>query len=485
MVFNSGMMDSAYQELDQIFHPRSIAVIGASNRPGNAAGMFLLAHRVLGFKGSVYAVAPTGDELPDFPTYRNLNDIPGPVDYVIIAVPAMYLPEVISDCARKNVRSAVIFTSGFSETGEPAGLELEEMIRKKARETGMRLIGPNCMGIYYPHGGLSFRPDLPPGEGPGEVSYLSQSGGMAFGAIFLGNRFGLKYHKVVSYGNEADLCSPELLDYFTEDPETKIILAYLEGTRDGRALARALIRAGAKKPVVVLKGGLSETGVRAAASHTGAMGGAQATWEAVFRQAGAIQVDNLDEMVGIAQVLRRLPKFTGRKMIIVSISGGLSVNFTDRAEFWGFEVPELSPETNGRLRLSFNLPGTSVKTPIDMAAAFMMFPIYPEVFQTLDEDAGSDLILLVINIEFFTYGERLVPGITESSMNAFLEAIKEVKKPLAVVLPSVINEEKRLVYEQLFVRAGFPVFESVDRALKVLDLARRYHQRNSSLGCFT
>ena len=269
MVFNSGMMDSAYQGLDQIFHPRSIAVIGASNRTGNTAGMFLKAHRVLNFNGPIYAVAPTGDEIPDFPSFRSLNDIPGPVDHVIIAVPAMYLPGVISDCVQKKVRSVAIFTSGFSETGEPEGMELEKMIREKARESGMRVIGPNCMGIYYPQNGMSFRADRPPGEGPGEVSYLSQSGGMAFGAIFLGNRFGLKYHKVVSYGNEVDLCSPELLDYFTEDPETKIILTYIEGTRDGRALAPALIRAGAKKPVVVLKGGLSETGVRAAASHTG------------------------------------------------------------------------------------------------------------------------------------------------------------------------------------------------------------------------
>jgi acyl-CoA synthetase (NDP forming) len=479
MVFNSGMMDSAYQELDQIFHPRSIAVIGASNRTGNTAGMFLKAHRVLNFNGPIYAVAPTGDEIPDFPSFRSLNDIPGPVDHVIIAVPAMYLPGVISDCVQKKVRSVAIFTSGFSETGEPEGMELEKMIREKARESGMRVIGPNCMGIYYPQNGMSFRADLPPGEGPGEVSYLSQSGGMAFGAIFLGNRFGLKYHKVVSYGNEVDLCSPELLDYFTEDPETKIILTYIEGTRDGRALAPALIRAGAKKPVVVLKGGLSETGVRAAASHTGAMGGSQATWEAVFRQAGAIQVDNLDEMIGVTLVLRRLPKFTGRKMIIISISGGLSVNFTDRAEFWGFEVPELSAETNQKLKRFFDLPGTSVKNPIDMAAAFMIFPIYQDVFRTLDEDTGSDLILLVINIEFYAYVENFAPGITDNSLHAFLEAIKGMKKPLAVVLPSVITEEKRLAFEQLFVQAGFPVFESVDRALKVLNLARRYHQRKS------
>ena len=475
------MTNSAYQKLDQIFHPRSIAVIGASNRPGNTAMMFLRAHAVLGFKGPVYAVAPTGDGPPEFPCFRNLGDIPGPVDHVIIAVPAMFLPEVFSDCVRKKVRSVAIFTSGFSETGDPEGIELEKMIKEKARESGIRVIGPNCMGIYYPHNGMSFRPDLPAAEEPGEVSYLSQSGGMAFGAIFLGNRFGLKYHKVISYGNEVDVCSPELIDYFTDDPETRVILVYIEGTREGRPLARALIRAGARKPVVVLKGGLSETGVRAAASHTGALGGSQVTWEAVFRQAGAIQVDNLDEMVGTALVLRRLPKFTGRKMIIVSISGGLSVNFTDRAEFWGFEMPELSAETNQRLRRSFDLPGTSVKNPIDMAAAFMAFPIYPDVFRTLDEDTETDLILLVINIEFFAYVENFVSGITDTSMNAFLEAAKGVKKPLAVVFPSVINEEMRLRYEQLFVKAGFAVYESVDRALKVLNLARLYHQRKSTV----
>ncbi|MDD5224374.1 MAG: CoA-binding protein [bacterium] len=471
-------MNSDYKKLDQIFHPRSIAIIGASNRPGNAAVVFLKAHAVLNFAGPLYAIAPNGDQVPDFPTFKNVNHVPGPVDHAVIAVPAAYLLEVLSDCVRKKVNSVVIFTSGFSESGDPEGMEKERLIRAKARESGIRMIGPNCMGIYYPHNGMSFRPDLPPVEGPGEISYLSQSGGMAFGAVFLGNRFGLKYNKVVSFGNEVDLGGPELLDYFAEDPETKVILAYLEGTRDGRSLGRALIRAGARKPLVVLKGGLTETGVRAAASHTGALGGSRATWESVFRQAGAIQVDTVDELVGAALVLRRLPKFTGRKMVIITISGGLSVNFTDRAGFWGFEVPELAAETCQKLKRSFDIPGTSVKNPIDMAAAFMMFPIYPDVFRALDEDPETDLIFLVISIEFLAYIESFMPGITDNSMNAFLGAIKEVKKPLVVVLPSVIGEELRLRAEQLFVKAGFAVFESVDRAMKVLNLVRRYHQRS-------
>jgi len=429
-----------------------------------------------GFEGKVYPVNAGESEILGVRSYPKVSAIPDPVDYVIVSVPARFILEVLDDCAAKGVKAVQIFTAGFREAGTDEGRWLEEEVVKRARRGNFRLIGPNCMGIYNPSINLA---SLPLTGKSGPVALISQSGGVAFRVTDAALSRGVGFSKVVSYGNEVDLGGPELLDYFAEDPETKVILAYLEGTRDGRSLARALIRAGERKPLVVLKGGLTETGVRAAASHTGALGGSQSTWESVFRQAGAIQVDTVDELVGAALVLRRLPKFTGRRMVIITISGGLSVNFTDRAGFWGFEVPELAAETSQKLKQLFNLPGTSVKNPIDMAAAFMMFPIYPDVFRALDEDPETDLIFLVISVEFLAYVESFLPGITDNSVNTFLGAIKKVKKPLVVVLPSVIGEELRLRAEQLFVKAGVAVFESVDRAMKVLNLVRRYHQRSN------
>jgi acyl-CoA synthetase (NDP forming) len=474
-------MEFDFQALDRIFHPRALAVVGVSNRLNNAGVMFAEANRVLGFAGPIYAINPSGGEqVKDFPTYRTVQEIPGPVDHVIISVPAKFLPGVISDCAEKGVRSAAIFTSGFSETGEDSGWELEEKIRKIARESSLRIIGPNCMGIYYPAQGLGFRSDLPQWEGQGNISFLSQSGGLAFSGIFLGQRCGLKFQKVVSYGNETDLSSHELIDYFAEDPATGIILVYIEGTRDGISLARALIRAGRKKPVIVLKGGLNEIGVRAAASHTGAMGGKRPTWEAVLKQAGALQAGGLEELIETAMTVNRLPAFTGRRMIMVCMSGGVSVNYTDRTADWGFEMPELSPETTKKLRAAFDAPGTSVKNPIDMASSYINFFIYPDIFRTLDEDQDCDIIMLVFTMEYYIYAERFAPGLVDTTVSAFIEALKAVRKPVVVVCPSVVEEEKRNQIQQTFLNAGFPSFLTIDRALKALSLTRQYHSKKGS-----
>ena len=477
--FDPGKPRIDFSALDLIFHPRALAVVGVSNRMNNAGVMFADANRALGFAGPIYAVNPSGGEqVKDYPTYRTIREIPGPVDHVVISVPAKFLPEIISECGEKGVRSAAIFTSGFSETGEDSGVELEEKILEIARKSGLRLIGPNCMGIYYPAHGLGFRPDLPKWEGQGNISFLSQSGGLAFSGIFLGQRCGLKFQKVVSYGNETDLNSHELLDYFAEDPATGIILVYIEGTRDGASLARALIRAGRKKPVIVLKGGLAEVGVRAAASHTGAMGGKRQTWEAVFKQAGALQTGSLEELVETAMTVNRLPAFTGRRLMMVCMSGGVSVNYTDRTADWGFEMPELSPETTAKLRTAFDAPGTSVKNPIDMASSYINFFIYPDVFRALEEDPDCDIIMLVFTMEYYIYAEHFAPGLVDHTVSTFIEALNnEVKKPVVVVIPSVVEEEKRNRIQQTFLSAGFPAFITIDRALKALSLTQQYHSR--------
>jgi len=470
-----------YEDIDRVFHPRAMAVIGASNRLDNAGMMYLNAHRELGFRGPIYAVNPTsGEPAGAYPTYRRLRDIPGPVDYVVVAVPARFLPDVIADCAEKEVVSVAIFTSGFSETREESGLELERRILEIARSRRVRLIGPNCMGLYYPEHGLGFRSDLPQADGEAaDVSFISQSGGLAFSGIFLGHRLGLRFQKVVSYGNEVDLSSHELFRFFADDPDTRIILAYLEGTKDGPELARSLRYAGSKKPVVVMKGGLSNTGIRAVATHTGSMGGQRQTWESLFRQAGVLQVGCLEELVGTALALKRLPPFTGRRLAIVCMSGGLSVNYTDNAVDAGFEMPRFSEETQQKIREIFDMPGTGIQNPIDMAGSFINFFIYDDVFRVLDEDPDIDLVMLVFTMEYYRNAEFYAEGIIEATAGAFIDAIKKVKKPVAVVIPSVVDEMRRLRIEQMFLDAGFPSYPTIERSLKVLNHAQGYYERQA------
>lgn len=470
-----------FQAVDRVFHPRAVAVIGASNRLDNAGMMYLNAQKELGFPGPIYAINPTSDEkVSNYPTYRRLVDVPGPVDYVVVAVPARFLPEVISHCAEKQVVSVAIFTSGFSETQGETGFELEQKILDIARAGNVRLIGPNCMGLYCPGEGLGFRSDLPLADGEsGEVSFISQSGGLAFSGIFLGHRLGLRFQKVVSYGNEIDLSSHELFRYFADDPDTRIIVSYMEGTKDGPELARALRYAGARKPVVVMKGGLSNTGVRAVATHTGSMGGQRQTWESLFRQAGILQVSSLEEMVGTALALKRLPPYTGKRLAIVCMSGGLSVNYTDNAVDSGFEMPRFSEKTQQKIRDIFDQPGTGIQNPIDMAGSFINFFIYEDVFRVLDEDPDIDLIMLVFTMEYYRNAEFYAEGIIEATAGAFIDAIKKVKKPVGVVIPSVVDEMRRLRIEQMFLDAEVPAYPTIERALKVLHHTRDYHERQS------
>lgn len=268
-------------ELARIFKPVSVAVVGVSPKELNVNRFFLQSLRDMGFDGKLYALNLRGKPVEGVPTYKRLVDIPEPVDHLIVAVPADSVWEVLQDASAKKVKSVAVFTSGFSETGNPTGMELEERIRQWIKRQPLRLIGPNCMGIYCPESRLSFRPDFP--KEPGSIGYVSQSGGMSVSGVLLGGSRGLRFSKVVSYGNEADLSSWELLDFLAEDPATNLVWLYIEGTRFGRELFRAMANLTSRKPLLVLKGGHTSMGKRAAHSHTGSMAGSQDVWKGMLR----------------------------------------------------------------------------------------------------------------------------------------------------------------------------------------------------------
>ncbi|MEE8174054.1 MAG: CoA-binding protein, partial [Dehalococcoidia bacterium] len=283
--------------LEYIFHPRSIAVVGASTQPsGSAANIFIEPLLILDYPGAIYPINPKGGELLGLKIYPTLADVPGPVDLATICVPAPLVPQVMADCAHKGVKLAQIFTAGFSESGE-AGERLEAEIAAIARRGGVRVIGPNCMGIYCPGTGLSFNPYFP--RDSGAVGFLSQSGANINDVVEPGVHRGLHFSKVVSYGNACDLNECDFLEYLAGDPETQIIAMYIEGTRDGQRFIKALSQATRAKPVIILKGGRTRGGSRATLSHTGSLAGDDAVWDALCRQMGVIQAYNVEELIDV------------------------------------------------------------------------------------------------------------------------------------------------------------------------------------------
>ncbi len=473
-------------DLDWLFHPRSIAVIGSTRFDKKTqriphAIYFTVALRAMGYPGALCIVSRSGaSEISgEEKVYASILDVPGPVDHVIFCTPARAVPPILQECAAKGVRSAVIFSSGFSESEDPQGRDLEAEALRIAGKGGIRLIGPNCMGLYCPESGLNFRADLP--NNPGATGMISQSGGMAIRTIFHGTEKGMGFSKVVSYGNESDLQSWEILDYLARDEKTRLILAYIEGTRDGRALARSLREASRRKPVLVLKGGLTPDGSRAAGSHTGSMAGNDRLWPAMLRQAGAHRVLDVNELVDTAMTFSYLKRPAGRRMTLMCISGGLIVNYADVAVRHGFEVPELAPATRTALSEVINTPGTSFANPIDMASLFFSDRIYAPLFEALDRDANTDFILFIVAMEYMRGLEFQYKISVQRIVEAFIGFIARVEKPFVVVVPPSVEEESRLAVERTFLKARIPTFLSMDGALRAL-AARIDDPRREAVG---
>jgi len=305
--------------LDFLFNPSSIAIAGVSpetSKP-NAAQFYVTSLKNFGYKGAIYPIHPSGGEIFGMKVYENVNDIPGPVDLVVSAIPARFTPQLIEDCGKKGVKAVHLFTSGYSEIEDEIGQKLENEILRSAKKASVRLVGPNCMGIYHPAGGVTFAGEFPPDQNgfpatPGALGLISQSGGNCIYCIRESASKGLFFSKAISYGNAADLNESDYLEYMTEDPQTRVIAAYIEGVKDGERFIHALKEAASRKPVIINKAGNTETGARACASHTSAIAGSASVWHDLLRQVGAIQVANMSELVDVALAFDKMPLPRGR-----------------------------------------------------------------------------------------------------------------------------------------------------------------------------
>jgi acyl-CoA synthetase (NDP forming) len=475
------MTSDIYALIDAIFHPRSIAIVGASANPDTPGYDYLHTLQQFGYQGRIYAVNPKADEILGLPVHHSLREVAGQIDYVISCVPNAFVLDLVDDCAAKGVKALQLFTGRFSETGQPDAIDLEHRLLAAAQGAGVRLIGPNCMGLLYPKLGISFRTDM--SREAGTVGFLSQSGNLLFELTHFGGSRGLRFSKAISYGNALDLSESDFLDYFAEDSETKVIGAYVEGVKDGRAFLAALKRAAARKPVIVLKGGRTRAGGRAAASHTAALAGTSDVWNAAVAQAGAMSVGTVEELIDMLIAFDFMKPPAGRRLAMVGAGGGRSVLTADLCEELGLPVPPLPDDVQRKVAEKAPDLAGWLTNPVDQSMLAGSGLGGAQVLEWLDEGSGIDL--LVANVgEPWAFGrpnaESIIPRVTER----FIQIGTKTQKPFAVVLgPSDYSDESqwRLVSaaRERLVEAKIAVFPSVERAVRTLARMAAYWERRA------
>jgi acyl-CoA synthetase (NDP forming) len=477
------------RKFEAIFYPKSLAVIGASTDITKFGTLTLKTLIQFGFKGRIYPVNPHAGEILGLKSYADLKDIPGCVDLALITVPAPAVPGVLEDCVEKNVGAAVINTAGFSETGEEECVKLEREIAKISKEKGIRIIGPNCFGIYCPASGLT----LPPGEyysrESGNVAFLSQSGGYADRFCRDAKGWGIRFSKVVSYGNACDLNETDFLEYLAEDQETKIIGLYNEGVKNGQRFLQMVREVNQKKPVIIWKGGLDEGGRRAIASHTGALGSRKEIWEAFFKQTGAVRVNNLEELIDTVLIFQHLSVPFGRRIAIIGTGGGSGVDSADACERAGLSVPVLSTKTVEQLRMLLPTVGASAQNPIDLGNPWTSPSDFKKIIETTSLDPQIDALVTVVwQLPFFYARREPLWNFFQKSVEASIAVGKYLRKPLIMVLCATPTEVEMLEAENewrkikdRFIAAGIPVYQTIERAAKAMVnfIAYREYQKRT------
>lgn len=413
------MNQALAREIGRIFNPRSVAVVGVSGRSNRLGNLLLYSLIDMGFKGPLYPVGPGGESVMGLTACGNITDIDGPVDLVIISVHPDRVEAVLEDCVRKGARAAVLFSSGFREMGE-AGRERERKIVEKARAGGVRIIGPNCMGLYSPAAGLSFFPGMP--KDRGSIAFISQSGSLANILGLFSVERSVRYSKMISVGNAADLEVCDFLEYLGQDEETGVIALYLEGLEDGRRFLDLCREITPRKPVVLWKVGNTEGGKKAAGSHTGSLAGAEHIWEGVSRQAGLLRVDNLSELLGYFTALQSALLPGGNRVAILSGPGGPAVSAADACEKAGLKLAVLAAET--RMKLAGFVPefGAGTGNPVDLSLTSSFdLTMYPRATGICGLDPGVDMLL------------EYIPVMRTEMMEGIIAAAEVTGKPVAVI----------------------------------------------------
>ena len=478
---------ASWDAFERIFHPRNVAIIGVSARGYTFGTGIMSSLKTIGFEGKIYAVNPKGGEFNGMKIYKSLGELPQPIDFAIIAVPAEHVPKALEECRVMGVTGAEILSAGFSELGTEEGKRLEQEIRDIAAK-GIRVVGPNCFGIYCPRSALTLLPGPDLSRESGPVGFLAQSGGMSIDFAHAAKWMGVRFSKMVSFGNGADLREAELLHHLAGDPETKVITMYIEGIKDGEAFFREMMAAASQKPVIIYKGGLSRAGARAVASHTASMGGSRVIWQSMIRQAGAIQVADSEEMAQVTMAFSMLPQKSFRNITVIGGGGAIGVTACDLAETHGIEIPSLSAELQERIGNHLPKPGSSATNPIDVANPFVGPQALREVLLAAAEDPRIDL-QIIVSLLFHYKGLAQAMNLPVSAVTPFRELAEAVRdvvdrtgKPVVAVLPnakrgleSMDVTEMIAMARQEYIHRGIPVFDEMHDAIRAVARVNTYY----------
>ncbi len=482
-------------DFDRIFHPRRIAIIGVSTEDGGGgfgSGM-LRAITSMGFEGEIIPVNPKGGRILNRTIYERIEDIPGPIDFAVIAVSAKYVPAALTACLQKGVAGVEILSSGFRELGTEEGRALEEQIRAIAAR-GIRVVGPNCFGIYCPKSGLTLLPGPDLSRESGPVAFVSQSGGHAIDLAHTGKWMGIRFSKVISFGNGADLREAELLHYLASDDETHVIGMYIEGVADGRAFFREMAAATRRKPVIVLKGGLSEAGQKAVASHTASLGGSAILWSSVLRQVNAVEVSDMEELAHAALAFSHLPAGTYKNLSLIGGGGALGVAACDAAERVGMTIPALKADHAQDILKLLPRPGSSALNPIDVANPFVPPAVLKEVLLNAAKDERIELQILVsLLYHYKAMAHALKMPVAQVApykelARAVSEAAAQTGKPIVVVTPNPKRGlddldviEMMITARREFLNSGIAVYDELHDAIRAIAHVGRYYETQKAM----
>jgi acetyl coenzyme A synthetase (ADP forming)-like protein len=435
------------KNLETFFKPKSIAVVGASKNSTKIGHAALKNILISDYECYLYPINLKEDEILGLKCYKKIGDLPGKIDLVLVSVPAITVPQIIKECVQKNVENVIIISSGFSEIGNN---EPENEIKKIAKKSNMRILGPNTMGYKNASDSLdaSFVFGVPR---KGNLALISQSGALGIGMIYLANNEFVGVSKIIGVGNKLDIDDDDLIDYFSTDPETKVIGLYIEGIKDGRAFMNSI--KACDKPVLVVKAGRSSAGARATASHTGSMAGSDKIYSAAIKQAGGIRCRDLVELFDMARALAGQPPAKGNRIGIITNGGGLGILLTDACEANGLKIPKLSPKTYKKIDKI--LPEIiKPNNPVDIVGDAGFYR-YEACTKALIEDPNIDGIIVASVHGGYARPREFTGAILKMIRERKLH--EEYKKPILATWVGG-KEFEDLVYD--LKSAGVPIYPS-------------------------
>ncbi len=483
---------TSYEELRPIFFPRSAAVVGVSQDTWKPGSSMLRALMRFGFDGPLYPVSARGGTLMGLEVYPSVQSLPEAVDVAFLFVPTQSLIDVVRQCKQRGVRGIVAFTGGFSETGTAEGRALEEELKKEF-DGSFRMIGPNCLGVYSPEGGVTQHPGESYSRRSGDVAFVAQSGGLSEDFARAAPNFGFYCSKVVSYGNACDVNEADLLEYAGMDPATNVIGMYIEGPRDGRRFANVLRDVASRKPVVVWKGGVTPLGAAAASSHTGSLAGSVEVWSALLKQVGAIQVGSFEESLDTLAAFHFLPGLSDARIGYVGAGGGNTVVAGDASYRAGLPLPRMSAETQRKMAAFLPPVGSSTANPVDVLAPM---PSAPELKGILEAMAASGEVgtIIVDRIVLSRELRRLMHYADQAAVedepwlsDIPIDIHRSAGVRVVVVLREYLDpngdfsvEAERLRLREYYQSNGLAVYPTLERAFRALGHVIGHNRRGGA-----